>query len=383
MPSIREQQQEGFTLIEILVVLAILSVIFAIVFWSLSFQQITTSRQTAMTDIYENQRFALDTITRHVRMAAYNMNQPQFYLLGTSFLTPVIHHNNTIQNTDELIIRYNDDPDQCPDLTIKGCGGNNEQSCPSLGSAEIGIAGTIDPCWANKCHEGGGGQCDPPLLAMIIDPTGENASVFAMTTVQENADHVQHHSINSPTEIPGYGTYSGSNELCPGTSGNDCEYPPGSQIVMVSFTTISFRLDYDLDTVYPSYVPDPAHPRLVMIINPNSVNPDIIALGTDVEDLQFALALDENGNGVLDDQDADGEISEGDYVSTATAAQLASVRAVRVSMCVRSRDNVLKAGTGFRPHIEDHHPSDAQTDHYIRKTVSAKVKVRNLSSAFL
>jgi prepilin-type N-terminal cleavage/methylation domain-containing protein len=355
MNILRQKESEaGFSLLEMLVVLAIASVLFAITFWSLNFQQLTTQKQASMANIYDNQRFAVDTVTRYARMASYNVNQPKtFYHGGVSgseaFLT---HDNSLIRGTDQLTIRFAEDDVTCTSLKLLGCdsAAAYANKCPGTsGEKKLGINGTVDNTWAAKTT---------PFDALIVDPLGENSSIVQISSAANGAlfvDHLQN--------------------LCPNTT--DCMYPKDSMLVPVTWKVIQFRLDYDLNTIYPAYVPVPGHPRLVMIENAT-----IIPLATDVEDFQIACAIDKTGDGNLDDLDGSGGISESDYVSNVAAADQRYIRAVRISMSFRSSDWVPRVGAGYPPAIEDHTPSGGNADGYMRKTISTRIKIRNMAQPY-
>ncbi|MFC1853863.1 prepilin-type N-terminal cleavage/methylation domain-containing protein [candidate division CSSED10-310 bacterium] len=336
--------EAGFTLIEMLVVLAITSVIFAAIFWSLTFQQMSAQRQTSLADIYDNQRFGMDIIQRYIRIAGLNMNAQKFSsaILGLMNFQPLSHEDAWSQGTDRLTVSYIYDNDDCGPVDLSA-------TMPRT-SAELKCE-TLNQCWIDKKG--------PPMIefqALIIDPTESYATLFVITMIQ-TSDHIQHN-----TGTTSIGIQNATNDL-------GYHYPKGSTILMIERA--------EQQRFFIDFVTDPGHPRLAM----ENLNTNVVVhLATDVEDLQFAFATDSNDDNLIDDVNGNGTIDGGDYQTTVVDDDY--IKAVRTSMCFRSRDWTTKVAQNVRPSIENHAGSSTP-DGFSRKTISSRVSVRNLSPAYM
>jgi len=353
MMTIKTRHEAGFSLIEMLVVLAISSVIFATIFWTMSFQKMSAQKQTALSDVYENQRFAMDLLSRNIRLAGLNMNSGEFSFLGESAATagiePVTPHNDFARGTDKINLTYVLDLEDCPPLPL--C---EEMPTPS---SEFKTC-EIPQCWVDM---------PTPFWTIITDPTGEHSEVAIITHVQEDSMHIQHNPTGC---INGY---------CNDNQGLEYLYPEGSTLSMIAFKQIAYYLtwpSHDSGEIQQS--------QLVMQENEGAPTPGpVIPLANGVEDLQFAFAIDADGDGLIDDTDGDGIVGPGDYLNGDAVPDNDQIMAVRISMCIRSADWITKQPNSHRPPMEDHDGNFAQEpDGFSRKTISSRVLVRNMAAAY-
>ncbi|MBN2381292.1 PilW family protein [bacterium] len=358
--SSNKKDQAGFTLIEMLVVVAITSIIFATVFWTLNFQRMSSMKQTALADVYENQRFALDLLSKNIRMAGLNMSAP-FYsasYLGIA-LDPITPDNDWSDGTDRITILSLIDANDCPPLVVDEMTADPSAEMVILDETESEYGGIHD-CWANM---------PTPFFAIITDPSANNSDLFVVTNVQQSALHIQGNQ--------GAGCING---YCNSSNmGNANDYERNSTISLVAFERYSYFLD-DLGT---------PHPKLYMQerYNPPAVpDPAQLPLANDVEDLQFAYGVDTDGDGLIDDLNGDENHGDNeDYVNAPVdvnvpGATNRDIISVRISMTFRSSDWITKQPNSHRPPLEDNPGNFGEApDGYSRKTISTRVLVRNMA----
>lgn len=392
--------QKGFSLIEMLVVTAIAGLVFATIFWSMNFQKIAAEKQTNLSDIYENQRFALEIMTRYIRLGGLNMNQPRvFNLDDPSAAAPPyvidfrISSTNNVetperQGTDELIIRYAMDlqAGKCGTITSGGKTYNapcnlgftqtstsppgavpspqdtfyftdgTQQVYSDAGEVYSATIEEIVTAWAASPLLA---QTDPPIKGMLVDPDllyNNMGSILSFTSMPPPSDSWV--TLNNALTPP-------------------FTYSDGGTFSIVEWNEIKFYVEYD-----PAVCQDcDRHPRLMMSFPSGATIP----IATDVEDLQFAFANDSDADGNIDDLNGNGILDDNDFTNEIVTSTLNFdyVRIIRISMCFRSREWVTKDLVGFRPPIEDHAPGGGATgDGYARKTISTKVNIRNMSTSF-
>lgn len=98
-------------------------------------------------------------------------------------------------------------------------------------------------------------------------------------------------------------------------------------------------------------------------------------IAENIEDLQFAYALDANGDGILDDPDLDGEIN---FFDGSAVANPAAIRAVRVNILARGdKPDLNYKSLGMPPvSIENRNHSTAK-DNFRRHWWQTTIKIMN------
>jgi prepilin-type N-terminal cleavage/methylation domain-containing protein len=157
---IREKNEKGFSLIEILIALFLSGVVIASVFGVYINQHKNWIVQEQITDSQQNARAAIDELTRQIRMAGYNLPEGLGGL--QAFDT----------NPDTIVINYAD----------ADCDAPIEHNMPNT-SAELRCDGNDISCFTD-------GQ-----WAYIFDLVTRTGEFFEITNVQTSSSHIQHNTM--------------------------------------------------------------------------------------------------------------------------------------------------------------------------------------------
>lgn len=155
----RLKQVRGASLLEMLVALAITGVVTLAVFKAYITQHRLYIVQEDVTDIQQNARAAIDELTRHVRMAGYDLP------MGLAAITP----SNT--NPDTLTLTYHTDV----------CDTYLSQAMPQP-SAELKCGSDVSCYWDGQ-------------WVYIYEAAVNIGEWFEITHVQEDALHLQHNTM--------------------------------------------------------------------------------------------------------------------------------------------------------------------------------------------
>jgi len=326
----KRQKGLGFTLVELLVVMAIFGTILAAVLKVFSVNYQTYTGQEEIAAMHQNVRVAKMFLERDVRMAGCGLKN--FYHEDERVYTLVFENANGATGSDKLTINYIDySNDSCdnilPQITLAGTMPANSAE------ADVNEDLTTSPYsdWDSEFSCGGntyGGTPFKPFKAIITAPDGSKSDVVYITQVQANANKIQ----NRP--------YAGFNNKVLNS------YPAGS--------TIEFFNEEKLTEVIYDLVDG--------VLRRNSQ-----PVAENIEDLQFAFGLDTDDNGTVDS-----------WVNNAdlTDVEKDQVRLVRISVLGRT-SNEHRYHSSTRPAIEDYAGSGT-SDGYYRKLLQVTVKVRNL-----
>jgi prepilin-type N-terminal cleavage/methylation domain-containing protein len=108
MKTLRKREA-GFTLIELMIVLAISSVVIAAVFATFISQQKSYAVQTKVSDMQQNARAALTLMERDLRMAGFGVSDSGFTVqafAGNNVTSVVTVANNTSPTPDQITVVY-------------------------------------------------------------------------------------------------------------------------------------------------------------------------------------------------------------------------------------------------------------------------------------
>lgn len=334
----KRQGISGFSLVELLVVMAIFSVIFAGVIKVYEVSNRSYMVQGDMAEMQQNIRVAKMFLERDVRMAGAGVGT-KFGVTGDRVYAIEFENAEGASGTDKIMINYIDfEVTTCdgvlPQLTLQG------GMPPTASVANVFDDLSVAPYskWTAFTCDGTnyGGNPYDEFQAIITSPDGTMSDVLWVTKAQvtggPNFDNIQ----NSPF---------------PTGCGSSCNkvintYPEGSSINL--FNTDSLvRLEYN-------------------VVN-NVLMRNGQTLVEDIEDLQFAFGLDTTGDGDVDFWRSDADLTD---------TEKDQVRLVRISILGRtSREH--RGFSGSRPALEDHGAAIAN-DGYRRKPLTVTVKVRNL-----
>lgn len=102
------------------------------------------------------------------------------------------------------------------------------------------------------------------------------------------------------------------------------------------------------------------------------------AIAENIEDLQFAYAIDANGDGQIDDINGSGTVDAGDYQDGGLIADPTTIRAVRVNvLAMADRPDASFAGLGNPPALIENRGHNPLNDNFRRRWWQSLVKMRN------
>jgi len=105
---------------------------------------------------------------------------------------------------------------------------------------------------------------------------------------------------------------------------------------------------------------------------------DSDTVGEHIEDMQFALAVDSDENGSVDDVSANGQFDEADFVDGSAVTNPETIRLVRVNVLARTKDpDPNMAGQGNPPASIENRNHAPTNDGFKRRWWRSMVKVRN------
>lgn len=275
--------REGFTLIEIVIAMAILGIVLLATFSFFNSQHKSYTVQNAVAQLQESVRGGMLYMEDDLRNAAsipgLNLSLPP-ELFGGS--VPV-----SLASGLGVADGGTNGPDTIYLISLQS---GQTTLGPNTGEA-IPVQADTDVVSVQDWQAGD--------LAIVYD--GTNASIVFVTGVQESPTRFNHHPIS--------GSIFGTNKL-------GYNYAEGANVARIRYS------GYAIDNSVP------AHPRLVRryLDNNATLVADIVA--DDIEDMQVLLGVYDNTTGALDEHD-------GSYFTGANAAKLASVRQVRIQLVGR------------------------------------------------
>lgn len=336
----------GFSLIELLVALAISGVTIAAIVTVFRYNTISYYTQEDIADMQQNTRVGKMFLERDIRMAGAGIKN--FFDIGTRYYPIVFQNGAGTSETDILMITYvdfaNSDCDNVlPQLTLA------EKMPVSSAEAVVNedLNDTSSPpyppysTWDGAFSCAGktfGGTPFQEFKAIITSPDGSKSDLVYITQVQANSDKLQ----NRP--------YAGFDNKVINS------YPAGS--------TIRFFDANQLVQITYSYAYNASTQRGSLLRNGD-------AIVENIEDLQFAFGLDTNN-----DNEIDLWVNDRDLDNTTSPPESEQVRLVRINLLGRT-SSPHEGLSGIRPAIEDR--QEAKTaDLYPRKWLQVTVKTRNI-----
>lgn len=355
------KNQQGFTLVELLVALAISGIVLASIFQVFSNSQTTYNVQQDVAEMQQNVRTAKLFLERDIRMAgsgAMNLGGP-----NEAEIFPLVFENgNGPTGTDRLTIVYrNPDNDDCgtplpgtiscstlPTLTLSA-------TMPAS-SAEANVNGDI-ATWASQTCSCNGITYDPGdnMPFVVTSPDMSQTEILIKSQVNAPSGKLQDNSNIH------YGQLQGAEALyaflgleSTAILGNKSlnEFPADSRINFFN-TQSMYRAMY--------YVADDANGVPVLYRDTGAGLPAVIA--ENIEDFQCSFTLD-NGT-VVNNHDL-------------TNAEIPKVRLVTINVVGRSRHQYRHGYGSFngqRMALEDH--GAGPVDNYRRRLLTMTLKVRN------
>ncbi|MBP2673385.1 MAG: hypothetical protein H6Q84_225 [Deltaproteobacteria bacterium] len=324
----RGNAEAGFTLIEVLTALVILSIAMTAVFATFLSQQQTYTSQSRVAEMQQNLRAAADYMTRDLRLAGYGMP----LTTGTSsdnVVVPASANPAGITTIRSLFAVDNTaGPDQVYVLYLYDMDANQPPTDLTAAMADfttVAVDNTVAHGFLSTGNE----------LALVTD--GITADLYQTTAA-------------TATSLTFGGDY---------TAGHTKLYGMGPPVTVVAKARF---VRYFIDNTT-----DPDHPTLMVDRMIAGQVPQPVA--DDIEDLQLTYGLDTDGDGVVD------TIRSGNGGTVLAAGEIPRIRRVRLHLVARSR-RPEKDWSGIRPAVANR-AGAATTDGYRRRTIEVNIDVRN------
>ncbi len=355
----RSLLRRGFTLIELMIAVAVSTVVVAGLYGLFTIQSRQFLLQDLQMSMHQNLRFSLDILSRTVRMAGYGTSGSTTGYWGwdgsaidhSQTLPAIISFNawEAVNETDAITVLYAD-----PSLEMNTTP-NNVQPCTTT---------TLPFDMTTRNYSGLIGNYAAGELIMCWDLANQGGIVSYLWPISTAGDPSS--GLIGVSDMAS-GTYTDFSAVC---SSSD-NLPPTLQCSKAHVVT--FYIDNTDDGVGPG---TPDHPVMMMDLDMDWPSSDDVPLVDDVEDLQIAYCLVNS-----DCSDKNPVSAGGPWINSRdlTAAEGASVWMVRMSVVARtSRIDPRERYTSKPPTLEDHDESGATADNYYRQSMTVEVTTRNL-----
>lgn len=343
-------KNKGFTLIEILVSLAILGIVLAGIYSVYRMQHKSYIVQEQVAEMQQNERIALQMITRDIRTAGLGLACQQ----GGIILTEDANGSGALDggediNGDSALTAFGDS---------LGYDGSDTIALAYYIFSPLGSSGgntyttdIFNPAAANfKVQDATGFNVDD--LVIIYNQNNLcNTATVVITNVQPASGTLVHATgkaiENKPGGIgPAFSTGDRVRRLITPEGGGIITYRIGNPDGYTLFRTVR-----------------------------TTGAPVVQPLADNIEDLQFAYGFDVNGNGIVE---------AGEWFNTPAGQDMTLLREIRVTLVARTIRDDPEFNTGARPVIENHDPAGsiittpAQAVKYRRRVLQTTIKLRNI-----
>ena len=328
----RSRKRSGFTLVEVMVALAMTGIVMTVMFTMFKTSQRSYSTQDQVAETQQNLRVAMSYVSRDVRMAGCGMNlMPDlvpdiqaFYddpdpggFAAWRLLVPLTATNSTT-GPDAIEIMYGDV--------------NSGEYNASITTPMTDASSTIQIDDNNNFNNGDIVVITDGVTACLFEIT----SITPLTSPEARLDHDSSLSVFNSTSV--FKTFPE----------NSSGYDIGSRVYnygkMVWVT-------YSIDNT------DPNHPNLVA--NRHDGNGDQV-VADNIEDIQFHYFL-----------------QDGTETESPSIADSKDIVAVRISMVARSAKQDREARNFSPITLEDHAPAGGN-DGYRRSILETVIQIRNM-----
>jgi type IV pilus assembly protein PilW len=315
---VHRHPEAGFTLVEVMAALVILSIALTAVFATFMSQQKSFIVQSRVAEMQQNLRQAVEYMSRDIRMAGYgipdNVTIPNNIIAAgiTSIRSLYAKDNTTGPDQIYVLYRFDMDVNQNPNSTTGGVPSN---------ASTVTLDNSVD--------------------SSQFLPTGGD---LVLVTDNTTAD-LYETSAAAGTTLTFGGGYNYN-------AGHSKSYSPPVTVAKARYVRY-----------YVDSITDPAHPTL-MVDRMGGVASQPVA--DDIEDMQFEYGLDTStpANGVVDI-----------WIPNPTFTQLAQVRQVRLRLIARTR--IPEAGWAETRPALGNRAAGTTPDGYRRRTYDIVIDVRN------
>lgn len=353
---LRKQAAEaGFTLIEVMVAVAIAAVTVAGLYGLFTIQSRQLVTQDLHMEMNQNLRFATDMITRSIRMAGYGTSGYVSGVMGTTnpasasdgTLLPVIvpWDANGSNGTDAITLVYadpslvmdtkNDVIEACntTSITFRQNAQNNSTRLAQYAAGDLLI------CFDYADMRG--------MKTFLWDITGVTGGVV---------------SVSDNTGLSDYDNNCGTNE-------NLTPVMTCSKANVFTF----YVDDNEGDGIGPG---SEDHPVLMLDMDMSWPDANDVPLVDDIEDLQFEYCLEDPAAGSVDCTDSTNWV---DGSSITPSSEAHRIWMVRMGIISRSaKEEFADRYPGSRPALANRSGAASASDHYFRQVLTTEVSVRNL-----
>lgn len=344
--------RQGFTLVELMISIAIASVVVVGLYSLFTVQTRQFLFQDLQMEMHQNQRFAADVVTRSVRMAGFGTDGRIAGYLGSdgdvdNDLPAVVAYDAWAGGggTDAITVVYGD-----PSLTM----GTNVSQLVNCETDTL----HFDPTMLDYSTRLGEFTAGEMMLCMD----------YAALSGMETYLWVLSGNPTGTGEVPVYDatSYLDYQTIC----------PTGENVSPAIFCSKAQVMTFYIDNQTGDAAPGtPQNPVLMVDMDLDFPEADDVPLVENVEDMQFEYCLiDADGDGATDDCTG----SSATWVDSITTDQGDDVQMVRLHLLVRSsRTDPNDLYANSRPALANNAASTDE-DGYYRQVMTTQVTVRNL-----
>lgn len=350
-------KNNGFTLIEILVSLAILGIVLAGIYSVYTMQHKSYIVQEQVAEMQQNERIALQMITRDIRMAGLGLTCSY----GGILFTEDADGNGALNDGEDI------DGNGALSAFGNGLGFDGSDTVAIAyyivdprGNAggNTYTASDFDPAAATFTVDNADGFSSGDLILISnTNPRDDDdchyAAVYA-TAVDSGANTITHDSAKAVENQPG---------------GIGLAFKANSNKIRRAAKNEGGRIAYFINGSY----------QLIRSVNGNAQ-----PLADNIEDMQIAYGIDINNNGIVVDGKF-GTVPGGEWFDSPAGQDMALLREIRVTLVARTTREDPAYNIGVRPVVEGHDPAccsaattPAQAAKYRRRVLQSTIKLRNI-----
>ncbi len=354
--SLRRAARAGFTLLEMMVAIAIAAFTVAALYALFTVQSRQLVTQDLHMEMHQNLRFATEMISRSARLAGYGSSGYIYGLFGPngvadsgSELPAVIPWNNPNATGPDAVTMVYGDPSLLMDT-------QNDIVEPFSTTSITFRPGMLDH--AAKLQQY---HADELLLCTdYADTRGMRSYLWNIT------------SVNSTNGVLGVDDNSGYTDYANLFTRNTNLTPV---MTCSKGNVVTFYIDNISDGIGAGTA---EHPVLMMDLNMSWPSNDDVPLVDNIEDMQLEYCVDD-GSLSIDCTDSTNWVN-GTHIDA--TSQAGNIWMMRISLIARSsREDMRDKFPGFRPALADRSASGAPgSDHYYRKVLVTEVAFRNIRS---